>query len=307
MPGRVSPRSGGSAQRLRELSEYLGHGDQVVGIAVNFGTIGDLLGKPTQRQRDLVGFAPSHVDPITAQMRGDLIVLNGECVRTVGGVEPTVQDGPGGLDHDADTVAGVHDRPGSPLPSLPSKAKTQRTAPPLAPTVATMPPYPHQTPTAPATAVFSHVDDAEIPWQQARRQRNADGTTSSVWEKWLAFGTDPMYLSLYARWDPGMIVRRHGHNSPHVVQVLRGELWCEDRRLSSGSHIELPEGAAFGPFRAGDDGCELFEVMMGDPRSWGDRPKTYAALCTEHGVTPLPDPPVDLPPGMVDLRTLWAD
>ena len=40
----------------------------------------------------------------------------------------------------------------------------------------------------------------------------------------------------------------------------------------AGTHIELPLGAAFGPFVAGDDGALLFEVMMGDPRGWGDDP-----------------------------------
>ncbi|HEV7760526.1 MAG TPA: hypothetical protein VGO78_16095, partial [Acidimicrobiales bacterium] len=60
---------------------------------------------------------------------------------------------------------------------------------------------------------FRHLDDADVPWQQVKRQRNGDGSESSVWEKWLAFSADPAYLSLYARYDPGMIVRRHGHYS----------------------------------------------------------------------------------------------
>ena len=62
--------------------------------------------------------------------------------------------------------------------------------------------------------------DPDVPWQQCKRQRNADGSESSVWEKWLAFSPDPQYLSLYARYDPGMMVRRHGHYSPHVVFVV---------------------------------------------------------------------------------------
>ncbi len=47
--------------------------------------------------------------------------------------------------------------------------------------------------------VFRHLDDQEVPWQEVKRQRNADGTTASVWEKWFAFSPDPQYLSLYAR------------------------------------------------------------------------------------------------------------
>lgn len=153
---------------------------------------------------------------------------------------------------------------------------------------------------------FRHLEDAEVPWQQVRRQLNADGSESSVWEKWLAFSPDPQYLSLYARYDPGMIVRRHGHYSPHVVFVIDGELWCGERSCPAGTHIELPLGAAFGPLRAGPEGATLFEVMMGDPRSWGDEPETFEQALAEHRVEPLPDIELEFPPWLQDLRGRWA-
>jgi hypothetical protein len=154
--------------------------------------------------------------------------------------------------------------------------------------------------------VFRHLDDHDVPWQQVKRQRNADGTESSVWEKWLAFSADPPYLSLYARYDPGMIVRRHGHFSPHVVFVIDGELWVGERRCPAGTHVELPLGAAFGPLRAGGAGATLFEVMLGDPRSWGDDPQALADARAEHGVEPLPDVELDFPPWLQDLRSHWS-
>ena len=157
--------------------------------------------------------------------------------------------------------------------------------------------------------VFRHLDDDDVPWQQVKAQRNADGTTSAVWEKWLAFSPEPQYLSLYARYDPGMVVRRHGHHSPHIVFVLEGELWCGDgadaRHCPAGTHIELPQGAAFGPLRAGETGAVLFEVMMGDPRSWGDDSAAYQRVLDEHGAEPLPDPPLEFPPWLADLRAQW--
>lgn len=153
---------------------------------------------------------------------------------------------------------------------------------------------------------FRHLDDADVVWQQCRRQRNADGTESSVWEKWLAFSPDPPYLSLYAKYDPGMIVRRHGHYSPHIVFVLSGELWVGERRCPAGTHIELPFGAAFGPLRSGDEGAVLFEVMLGDPRSWGDRPELFAAALAERGAEALPDVPLDYPDWLADLRHHWV-
>lgn len=154
-------------------------------------------------------------------------------------------------------------------------------------------------------AVFRHLDDDDVPWQQVRAIRRADGSVASVWEKWLAFSPDPLYLSLYAKWDPGVIQRRHGHHSPHVLFVIEGEILCGDRRCPAGTHIELPYGAAFGPFVAGAEGATLFEVMMGDPRGWGDEPESFARVLDEHGAEALPDPPIDLPAWLEDARGRW--
>ena len=153
---------------------------------------------------------------------------------------------------------------------------------------------------------FRHLDDPDLPWQQVRAVRLADGRVASVWEKWLAFSPDPLYLSLYAKWDPGVIQRRHGHLSPHVLMVLEGEIQCGDRLCPAGSHIELPFGAAFGPFVAGPAGAVLFEVMMGDPRGWGDDPEAFERLLSEHGAEALPDPEIELPSWLEDLRGRWV-
>ena len=153
---------------------------------------------------------------------------------------------------------------------------------------------------------FRHLDDLDVPWQQVRAVRLPDGSVASVWEKWLAFSPDPLYLSLYAKWDPGVIQRRHGHLSPHVLIVLEGEIVCADRPCPAGTHIELPCGAAFGPFVAGTEGAVLFEVMMGDPRGWGDDPASFERVLSERGAQALPDPPIALPPWMQDLRDRWV-
>ncbi len=59
----------------------------------------------------------------------------------------------------------------------------------------------------PTEPTFRHIDDPDVGWQQVKVVRRADGSLASVWEKWLAFSPDPPYLSLYARWDPGVVVR----------------------------------------------------------------------------------------------------
>ena len=50
--------------------------------------------------------------------------------------------------------------------------------------------------------------------------------------------------------------------------VIEGEMTLRRRALPAGTHIALDQGDTFGPFVAGPDGVVLFEVMMGDPRSF---------------------------------------
>jgi hypothetical protein len=100
-----------------------------------------------------------------------------------------------------------------------------------------------------------------------------------------------------------MIVQPHGHNSNHVVYVLEGEMTCGDVRCVKGTHIALDQGDTFGPFVAGPDGVELFEVMMGDPRSFSADPEGYERFLAERNVQQLPNPPIDMPTWLEDTRS----
>lgn len=146
-------------------------------------------------------------------------------------------------------------------------------------------------------AKFRHADGEK--WHEVRAIE-VDGRRASVWERWLEF--TPELLTIHARWDPGMMVHKHGHNSLHVLYVLAGEMTCGDVRCTTGMHITLPLGAAFGPFVAGPEGVELFEVMIGDPRSWPADPEGFAVLLAERGAKRLPDPPIELPDWLEDTR-----
>jgi hypothetical protein len=145
---------------------------------------------------------------------------------------------------------------------------------------------------------FIHLDD--LKWQEVRRMRRGRDDVS-VREKWLDFS--PSFLSLYAKWDPGMIVQAHGHNSNHVVFVLDGDMTCGDVVCRKGTHIALDQGDTFGPFVAGPDGVELFEVMMGDPRSFPADLDAYARFLADHDAEQLANPPIDMPEWIEDTRT----
>jgi len=146
-------------------------------------------------------------------------------------------------------------------------------------------------------ARITHVDDHD--WTDVRRMRVGDREVA-VREKWLDF--TPAFLALYAQWDPGMIVQPHGHNSNHVVFVCAGEMTCGDVVCRAGAHIALDQGDTFGPFVAGPEGVELYEVMMGDPRSFAADEEAFAEFLRAHDATPLPNPPIELIDGLEDTR-----
>jgi hypothetical protein len=145
---------------------------------------------------------------------------------------------------------------------------------------------------------FTHLDD--LNWQPVRRMKQGNNDMY-VREKWLDFS--PAFLSLYAKWDPGMIVQPHGHNSNHVIFVLAGDMTCGDVVCHKGMHIALDHGDTFGPFVAGENGVELFEVMMGDPRSFPADPEGFAAFLAARGAEQMSNPPIDMPDWIEDTRT----
>ncbi len=144
---------------------------------------------------------------------------------------------------------------------------------------------------------FRHSDDEK--WQEVRALELPSGRVS-VKEKWFEFSDK--FLSLYAKWDPGMMIHKHGHNSEHVVFVLEGSMSCGDVECTKGMHITLDQGSAFGPFIAGPDWVELFEVMMGDTRSWAADTECFDRLLEEKGAKRLPNPPIDMPDWIKDTR-----
>lgn len=149
---------------------------------------------------------------------------------------------------------------------------------------------------------FRHARDFE--WQEVRVQ-DQGGRRVAVREKWVEFS--PNGMSLLGQWDPGMIVRKHGHLSRQIIYVLAGSMTVGGVECTPGMHITLDEGAAAGPMIAGPDGVEVFEVMWGDPRSWSNDQDAYEALLAEQGIVELPHPPLIFPDFMADAAAAHAD
>ena len=78
---------------------------------------------------------------------------------------------------------------------------------------------------------------------------------------------------------------------------------CGDVHCPAGTHIALDQGDTFGPFVAGPEGVILFEVMMGDPRSFPADLEGYERFLAEKGVQQLPNPAIAMPDWLEDTRT----
>jgi quercetin dioxygenase-like cupin family protein len=157
-------------------------------------------------------------------------------------------------------------------------------------------------PVVPTEATFHHVED--IAWTPVQQQRNADGTVSVIRERWPIIR--PGFLSAYVTYEQGMVVRRHGHRSNHIVIVIDGGASIGGEWCTAGAHFHVPLGAAFGPIVSGPEGVVCWELSFGEFGGWGDQPELYQQEIERLGVTPLPDPPLHIGDWFKDPRGDWG-
>jgi hypothetical protein len=132
---------------------------------------------------------------------------------------------------------------------------------------------------------FVHVDD--VPWTEVIAQMHGERRVS-VHEKFLEWTAQRMVV--LGRYDPHVVIERHGHASDHLVYVLEGELLVGERRCTPGTLIVLEHGASFGPLVAGARGALLFETWAGDPRPVPADKAEYYRLLAAKGIVRLPNP-----------------
>jgi hypothetical protein len=138
--------------------------------------------------------------------------------------------------------------------------------------------------------VFRHVDD--VPWQEGRAQQHGDRRVS-VWNRLVEWGDAGAFV--HTRYDPGLTLGEHGHNSNHMIFILKGSVTISDVECTPGMMILLEHGATFGPIIAGPEGTELVEFYSGDPLSRPVDPDAYAALLAARGIELLPNPEITIP------------
>ena len=147
--------------------------------------------------------------------------------------------------------------------------------------------------------MVSFVHDDERPYRDVKSQMQGDRKIS-VWLKMLDL--EPERAFFHTRYDPGLVLQRHGHHSHHYVFIIGGTVWFDGERCEAGSLIKLPLGASFGPIVVGDEGAETIEVYFGDCRPIPADLEEWARIKEERGITELPNPPLDVP-GWFGKRT----
>jgi len=134
----------------------------------------------------------------------------------------------------------------------------------------------------------------EIPFTEVVAQIHGD-RRASVHIKFLEW--TPERMVAYTRYDPGLVLERHGHSSDHLVFVLEGELTVGERVCGPSTLVVLERGAVFGPLVAGPDGCTFLEHHAGDVTPVPADKEGYRAMLAELGIERLPNLEFVRPPG----------
>jgi hypothetical protein len=154
---------------------------------------------------------------------------------------------------------------------------------------------------------LAFVDAEQVPWTEVIAQMHGDRRVS-VHEKFLEWNSKRMVV--LGRYDPNVVIERHGHASDHLVYVLEGLLMVGDRPCPPGTLIVLELGASFGPLIAGEQGALLLETWAGDPRPVPADKEAYYALLKEKGIVRLPNPsftkPATAPRQSEDGKDLYS-
>lgn len=144
-----------------------------------------------------------------------------------------------------------------------------------------------------ARLVIVHQD--EYPYAEVRVQMHGERRVGVHLKNLIR---TPEYVINIARYDPGMIIERHGHMSSHVIYVIDGFVDVGGHDAHAGSMILLEQGAEFGPLIAGPQGSYLFEVYLGDAQPVPADPDGFLRLLASSGVELLPHPVFEEGPGL---------
>ena len=151
------------------------------------------------------------------------------------------------------------------------------------------------------------VQTDEVPFTEVVAQLHGN-RRASVHIKFLEW--TPHLFVAHTRYDPGLVLERHGHSSDHTLFILEGELAVGDRICTPGTLVVLERGAAFGPLVAGPGGVTFLEHHAGDVTPVPVDKEGYRTLLAELGIERLPNleftRPPDAPGGDLGEGDRWS-
>jgi len=126
---------------------------------------------------------------------------------------------------------------------------------------------------------FYHVND--VPWKEAIPQMHGERRVAAHL-KILEWNKDRMVS--YTKYDPGLILRRHGHKSDSHIFIIEGDVTIGGRPCPTGTLIVLDKDTFFGPLVAGPNGCVFLESYGTDIGSIHESDEEYEQLLSKNGV-----------------------
>ena len=98
----------------------------------------------------------------------------------------------------------------------------------------------------------SYIHAEDMDFAEVKSQQHADGRRVSVWLRMLELTQERAVY--HTRYDPGLVLERHGHNSDHFVFVIDGEVTFDQEVCRAGTLIKLPPPGLVRPHQGGRRG-----------------------------------------------------
>jgi hypothetical protein len=127
----------------------------------------------------------------------------------------------------------------------------------------------------------------DLPWRLHRPQRHADGRFVAVHSQLIDSAPDRRVL--HTKYDPGLVLERHGHEGDEIIFVIEGDLMVGDEHVAAPATIILERNNPFGPLVAGSLGTTILEVFIDGYRTARSDPDSIRNLLVEQGIELLPE------------------
>jgi len=140
------------------------------------------------------------------------------------------------------------------------------------------------------------VNIEDLPEEHVVRPQMRDGNRAAV--RIRNIDRNDRHTIHYTRYDPNLVVERHGHKGLNIIYIIDGEIMVDDRPAYAGSTIVIEPETPFGPMFVGSEGATIIESFFGANAVgiMGQDPVGFKKVTAELGITVLPEDDPNTPP-----------